>query len=162
MAHPTPASRGGSLTPDDFREGAAGASAQQRRREPRVACGKSIAVFFFEGDGFAADHWRFETVELFDCSVRGLALRVPRRVAVGGRFLAKFRLNGISLLEYTVRHCGPVPTPDGHVGTVYKVGAELTGFTARPEFREVAELIAALERAAPGADRGAGATDAAR
>jgi c-di-GMP-binding flagellar brake protein YcgR len=122
------AAKEGSLTPDDF------ARPVDVRREVRVSARKPIQILPCK----AAHEWRFVTAELTDCSMSGIGLLVEAPLAVGEQFLVKFKLHGVALLQYTVRHCSPAE------GGRHKVGAEFTGLAATPHEGDRQPILDAL------------------
>ena len=71
----------------------------------------------------AREPWKFQRVELTDCSGDGVGIVTPFEMACGEQFLAKLLLGGsVALLLYTVRHCRRQESG------LYKIGANLKGF----------------------------------
>jgi hypothetical protein len=115
-------SRGGALTPDDFRRGTR-SSEQERRSEPRLPCSRQLTITPL----CAAPRRRPITVGLFDCSGHGLGLICDEPMVVGDQFVASLELRSrVSLVVYTVRHCQ-------RINRQFKIGAELTSFLGSPD-----------------------------
>ena len=100
-----------SLRLQDF--DATDAPGDERRREPRAACSRPIAILPYCEDRFL--HGRF-----VDCSVHGVGLIVPQPLAVDENFLLKLRGESLTLLVYVIRNCRPA---DGS----FRIGGELCG-----------------------------------
>jgi hypothetical protein len=101
----------GSLNLADF--GAASVPADERRREPRVACARHIALLPFCEERFVAGRFA-------DCSPRGVGVIVPRALTIDEQFIIKMAGRNVTLLVYHVRNCRPD-------GGVFRVGGELSG-----------------------------------
>ena len=69
-----------------------------RRREPRVACERPIAVLPYPNKKFISGHF-------VDCSVRGVGLVLKESLPVEERFLLKLRGESLTLLIYSIRNC---------------------------------------------------------
>jgi hypothetical protein len=109
------------LTLSDFHEEVGPASRaagdDDRRREPRFASDKTVAIRPCRPDEARG----FRPARVLDCSVHGLGLFVDEPMRAGEQFLVKFKLERLILARYDVRHCRPVAGR-------YIVGAALTGF----------------------------------
>ena len=101
-----------SLHLSDF-TGSAAVRPDERRREPRIACERPIAVLPYPHEGFI--NGRF-----IDCSVHGVGLVLVQSLPVEERFLLKLRGESVTLLIYTIRNVLPV-------GDSYRIGGELSG-----------------------------------
>lgn len=95
-----------------------------RRREPRLACDKWIAIRP-STDNQAEP---FVSVRLVDCSPGGLCLMSKTPMAPGDQFLTELQIDKTLLVLYTVRHCAA----GGNAGE-YRVGAEFSGVLSGPE-----------------------------
>ena len=84
-----------------------------RRREPRVACERSIALLPYHEP-------RFLNGRFVDCSVHGVGVMLMQPLPVDERFLLKLRGESVTLLVYVIRNCLPV-------GDQYRIGGELCG-----------------------------------
>ena len=120
----------GVILPSDFNTGKAAA---ERRNEDRIGCTKQIVILPFR----PSITWAFKRVEMFDCSAHGLGIFIEEPIGAGDLFLAKLRLQKITLVAYQVRHC--IPLERG-----FKIGAWMTGLVGRPDLCEPAEVLKAL------------------
>jgi hypothetical protein len=85
----------------------------ERRREPRVACERPIAVLPYPNKKFL--NGRF-----VDCSMRGVGLVLTESLPVDERFLLKLRGESLTLLIYSIRNCRPMDDR-------FRIGGELCG-----------------------------------
>src|SRR5438046_5323175 len=97
MDHPR-RQEGRALTAGDF---AAAATADERRREPRIASNRVIAIL--PCASATQKTWRFSAARLLDCSAKGLGLVTSLPFESGDQFLVKLQLQRIVLVQYTVR-----------------------------------------------------------
>jgi hypothetical protein len=84
-----------------------------RRREPRVACDRPIAILPYHEP-------RFLNGRFADCSVNGIGVLLQQALPVDERFLLKLRGESVTLLVYVIRNCLPA-------GDSYRIGGELCG-----------------------------------
>jgi len=132
---------GSPLTVDDFRKsGGDAAGGDERRREPRIACDKEVAIRTCR----TSDERGFRPARLIDCSVHGLGLSTDEPMDAGEQFLVRFQLDRMMLAVYTVRYCRRLS--GRHV-----VGAALCGFIGGADDPDAVEIMAALTAAGEGA-----------
>jgi hypothetical protein len=125
------------LTLNDFRSSTT-ATADERRREPRTSCDKRIAIWPY----VPTKDQPHQIATLFDCSPHGVGLLTDQPMTAGDQFLVELRLEAVSLVLYTVRHCRRAD------GGAYKVGAAFTGIVSGPCDAEAREVFDALLNAA--------------
>jgi hypothetical protein len=130
MKTSVPALDEGVILPADFNTAKRGA---ERRTEGRIDCTKQIVILPFR----PSITWAFKRVEMFDCSEHGLGLYTDEPIGAGDLFLAKLRLQKITLVAYQVRHC--IPLERG-----FKIGAWMTGLVGRPDLCDPAAVLKAL------------------
>jgi hypothetical protein len=114
--------------------GAAGSFADWRRSEPRILCERPIPILRLAGDGEGA----FIPGRLTDCSLHGLGLMSPQPIESGEQFLARLKLEKLTLLIYTVRYCIPMKADQ------FRVGAKFTAYTAASFQGDLGAVITAL------------------
>lgn len=126
-------SKSGVMTLTDFRAFGTGAGAE-RRGEPRTRCNKQIAILPCESER----NLSFRTVTLFDCSPRGLGLRSAESMQRGDQFLAKLRLERVTLVLYTVAHCTALGPRS------FYIGAEFIGVVGNPNDSDASAALKVL------------------
>ena len=134
MSRPKKA-QGDSLSLSDFR---GIGTVDERRREPRIPCDKQISIL----PAASEKDWAFKSVGLFDCSPHGLGLIAEDPMEPGEQFLAKLRLQKLTMVVYTVRHCTPITRGQ------FKIGAEFTGVIGSPDGCDPNAVLNALLDAA--------------
>ncbi|HVT90895.1 MAG TPA: PilZ domain-containing protein, partial [Tepidisphaeraceae bacterium] len=107
------------MTLDDFR---GHGIADERRFESRIPLDRQIYILHC---GTEKD-WEFEQVKLTDCSPHGVGLISRNPMKKGEQFMAKLKLDKITLVVYTVRNCSTA-------GAEFRVGAEFSGIIGSPE-----------------------------
>ena len=80
----------------------------------------------------------FRTVTLFDCSPRGLGLRSAESMQRGDQFLAKLRLERVTLVLYTVAHCTALGPRS------FYIGAEFIGVVGNPNDSDASAALKVL------------------
>jgi len=115
----------GALTLDDLK----GQPQKNRRAEERIARERPIVIL----PCTTQPDWDFKTVLLSDCSPHGLAIIARERMKRGDEFLAKVKIQRMTMVVYRVCHCQALP--DGR----YRIGAKLVECVGTPD-----EILAAL------------------
>ena len=131
MMPPTKA-KGGALTLDDLRSG----DGADRRKEPRIAREREIVIL----PCVSPQEWQFCTVQLFDCSRHGIGIMSDKPFKRGEEFLAKLKVNRMTMVLYRVCHCEKLG--DGK----FKIGANLVEFVGTPT--EILDALLADEEPA--------------
>jgi hypothetical protein len=129
MSHPA--------TPNVSSQGSNGdttVSEQDRRRsEPRILCDRDISILTL-----GAQHDRFVTAHLTDCSEHGLGFTLSEPVKAGQQLLVRMNVNKVMLMVYTLRYCIPTQTKQ------FRAGASFTGYTASSFQDEPQRIVSAL------------------
>jgi hypothetical protein len=136
MARNEQLKKGDSLTLADFHGRMV--ATDERRREPRIGCDKQIAIL----PCMSEKDWAFKSVGLLDCSPHGLSLLSEEAMQPEDQFLAKLRLEKMTLVLYTVRHC--TATAQG----LFRIGAEFSGIISGPDDGGPEAVLSALINAA--------------
>jgi hypothetical protein len=124
-------SQDGSLTGNDL-IGQPKKKKLEGRREPRTKLTRRIEIL--PASAMTGSNWQLTSVELVDCSLRGVGFIADAPMNAGEQFLARLDLGTVSLLLYTVRHCSS--TDDGKR---FRIGAEFTRVAASPLFHSDCE-----------------------
>jgi hypothetical protein len=70
--------------------------------------------------------WKFKTVNMVDCSPHGVGILTDKPMKRGEEFLAKVKIQRVTMVIYRVMHC--TEQKDG----MYKVGAKLVESVGTP------------------------------
>jgi hypothetical protein len=105
-----------------------------RRAEPRILCERPISTMRLSGDGAES----FLTAQLTDCSLHGLGLMLPQAMEPGEQFVARLKLEKLTLLLYTVHYCIPMKADQ------FRAGAKFTGYAATPFQGDLGAVVTAL------------------
>jgi hypothetical protein len=111
--------------------------AKDKGRQPRFRCQRRVEIVYF-ADGVER---RSRTVELINCSLRGIGFLSPQPISAGDLLMANLLHKGEPrTLIYLVRHCQPAV---GNAGA-YDIGAEYTGYIASPNEAKLERVLAEI------------------
>jgi hypothetical protein len=126
--HNTPDKPDG-LNHGDFRHGGTG---RDRRQEARENVGRAISILPLS----RSIETGFQTVNLLDCSVNGIAIMSQLSMAVGEQFMVRLDIGRIIFIVYRARNCSE---SDGKC----RIGAEIMGIIGGTgdDFNQILKIL---------------------